>query len=180
MANTNEEWPKLRPYQRKITILHLALDLIYTLDFITDEEKAHIISMSPKNKGNDKPIIARMAFHRAQGLAKEIESKILSGVEKLMDGDKTHDQVCDAFVQNLFVSGVHRNMCNFYASCTHAFGVCAFNLGGGNKQVRPAPSSLDFPPSPHLSHLSCVLSWNGYGFQHLRSQSTTCCGTTNG
>lgn len=63
--------------------------------------------MAPRrnNKENAKPIIARMAFHRAQGLESEIESKILEGVEELLvGGDMSHEEVCNAFVQNLFVS----------------------------------------------------------------------------
>lgn len=106
-SSNNEKWPSMRPFQRKMAILYTALDLIYTLDFISDEDKARIISMTPKNKVNAKPIIARMAFNRAQGLEREIGNKILNGVEKLLVwGEKSHDQVCSAFVQNLFVSNV--------------------------------------------------------------------------
>jgi hypothetical protein len=104
MVNTNEAWPTLRPFQRKIAILHTALDLIYTLDFISDEDKSHIVSLAPKNKPDAKPIIARMALHRAEGLETEIQNKILGGIEKLMGEEMTHDEVCDAYVQNLFVS----------------------------------------------------------------------------
>ncbi|KAL3775987.1 hypothetical protein ACHAWO_003952 [Cyclotella atomus] len=102
MVNTNEAWPTLRPFQRKIAILHTALDLIYTLDFISDEDKSRIVSLAPKNKPDAKPIIARMALHRAEGLETEIQNKILGGIEKLMGEEMTHDEVCDAYVQNLF------------------------------------------------------------------------------
>lgn len=111
----------MRPFQRKISILHTALDLIYTLDFLSDDDKAHIISLTPKNKPNAKPIIARMAFNRAQGLEGEIENKIFPGIEKLIGGEKSHGDICDAFVQNLFVSGSPVYWLSKYSCDDYAF-----------------------------------------------------------
>eukprot|EP00804_Cyclotella_cryptica_P019342 CCRYP_006175-RE/>CCRYP_006175-RE protein AED:0.39 eAED:0.39 QI:453/0/0.5/1/1/1/2/0/129 len=73
-----------RPFQRKIAVLTAAIDLIYTLDFLTDDEKARLVSMTPQDKKCAKPIIARIAFHRAERLEEEVQSKILPGVEKMM------------------------------------------------------------------------------------------------
>ena len=82
--------------------------------------------MTPRNKKeNAKPIIARMAFNRAQGLASEVESKILKGVENLLvRGDNmSHEEVCDAFVQNLFVSNI---ACT--ASLLRSISICTYHF----------------------------------------------------
>ena len=102
IMNACSAWPTLRPYQRKIAILSTAMDLIFTLDFLTEEDKSHIISMTPRKNENAKPIIARIAFNRGQGLEGEIKKKILEGVEGLIGEGKGHGDVCGEFVQNLF------------------------------------------------------------------------------
>jgi hypothetical protein len=95
-----------RNFQRKITVLTSAIDLIYTLDFLTNDEKGRLVSMTQKVKKDAKPIIARIAFHRAELLEKEVHFKILFHAEKLMREGKTHDQFCDELVQSLYVSDV--------------------------------------------------------------------------
>ena len=98
-------YPSLRPFQRKIATLTTVMDLINSLDFLTEEQKTEIVSMKWKN--SKQPIIAHMTSGRAQRLEEEIRTIILPVVEKLLSANKSHEQVCDEYVQKQYVSGYY-------------------------------------------------------------------------
>lgn len=91
-------------FQRKIALLTIAIDLIYTLDFLSNDEKARLTSKTPKLEKDAKPTIARIAFHCAKLLERRVQTEILSYAEKFTGEGKTHDQFCDEIVQSLYVS----------------------------------------------------------------------------
>eukprot|EP00581_Thalassiosira_minuscula_P033567 CAMPEP_0184475630 /NCGR_PEP_ID=MMETSP0740-20130409/146654_1 /TAXON_ID=385413 /ORGANISM="Thalassiosira miniscula, Strain CCMP1093" /LENGTH=591 /DNA_ID=CAMNT_0026853149 /DNA_START=204 /DNA_END=1981 /DNA_ORIENTATION=+ len=91
---------QMRPFQRMIAIMTTAMDLIYTLDFLSEEQKAGIVSMTARNDA--RPIIAKMGM--GNGREKRIKEDILPGIAELLDEEKTHDEVCDEFVQKQYIS----------------------------------------------------------------------------
>ncbi|EED89660.1 predicted protein [Thalassiosira pseudonana CCMP1335] len=93
-------FPGMKPFQRKIAVLSTALDIIQTLDFLTDEQKTHLSTMTRKN--DTKPVIAKMAFNRAHKLENEVKTCIIPDIEKLLGEGKSHDQICDEFLQMRF------------------------------------------------------------------------------
>mmetsp|Transcript_29836 Transcript_29836/g.62847 ORF Transcript_29836/g.62847 Transcript_29836/m.62847 type:complete len:387 (+) Transcript_29836:562-1722(+) len=79
---------QMRPFQRMIAIMTTAMDLIYTLDFLSEEQKAGIVSMTARNDA--RPIIAKMGM--GNGREKRIKEDILPGIAELLDEEKTHDE----------------------------------------------------------------------------------------
>mmetsp|Transcript_23650 Transcript_23650/g.42015 ORF Transcript_23650/g.42015 Transcript_23650/m.42015 type:complete len:385 (+) Transcript_23650:63-1217(+) len=98
---------QMRPFQRMIAIMTTAMDLIYTLDFLSEEQKAGIVSMTARNDA--RPIIAKMGM--GNGREKRIKEDILPGIAELLDEEKTHDEVCDEFVQKQYEAAGKSGKC---------------------------------------------------------------------
>ena len=93
-------YPEMRPFQRKIALLTTALDLVHSLDFLTESQKAKLVSIARKE--DSKPMIAKMAFGRAQHLGEEVNAKILADVKELLGSDVSHEEICEAFLQGKY------------------------------------------------------------------------------
>ncbi|KAL7470038.1 hypothetical protein ACHAXS_010282 [Conticribra weissflogii] len=105
----NDKAKTMRPFQRKIALLSIAIDLVYSLDFLSEDEKLEIIGKTRKqgNKVDSKPVLAKLAFHRGDTLQKEVEAKFLPMMEEFtnecgQDGMQSHEALCNAFCQNKF------------------------------------------------------------------------------
>lgn len=108
-AAKNDNTKSMRPFQRKIAILAIAMDLIYSFDFLSESEKLEIIGKTRKEgtKVDSKPMLAKLAFHRGDTLQKEVEAKFIPMMKKFMnetgqDVMQSHEELCNAFCQNKF------------------------------------------------------------------------------
>lgn len=90
-------FPSMRPFERNIALIATTMDLIYTLDFLSAEQKAGIVSLTVKN--DTKPCIAKITFANR---GKQIQEAILPGIEELLSEEKTHDEICDEFLQKKY------------------------------------------------------------------------------
>ena len=87
-------FPSMRPFERKIALITTAIDLIYTLDFLTEEQKAGIVTLTVKN--DTKPCIVKIVNANRDKLIRE---QFLPDIEKLLSEEKSHEEICDEFVQ---------------------------------------------------------------------------------
>mmetsp|Transcript_5517 Transcript_5517/g.11281 ORF Transcript_5517/g.11281 Transcript_5517/m.11281 type:complete len:522 (+) Transcript_5517:315-1880(+) len=108
-AAKNDNAKSMRPFQRKIALLAIAMDLIYSLDFLSESEKLEIIGKTRKEgtKVDSKPVLAKLAFHRGDTLQKEVEAKFIPMMKKFMnetgqDVMQSHEELCNAFCQNKY------------------------------------------------------------------------------
>ena len=84
----------MRPFERKIALITTAIDLIYTLDFLTEEQKAGIVTLTVKN--DTKPCIVKIVNANRDKLIRE---QFLPDIEKLLSEEKSHEEICDEFIQ---------------------------------------------------------------------------------
>lgn len=87
-------FPSMRPFERKIALITTAIDLIYTLDFLTEEQKAGIVTLTVKN--DTKPCIVKIVNANRDKLIRE---QFLPDIEKLLSEEKSHEEICDEFIQ---------------------------------------------------------------------------------
>ena len=87
-------FPSMRPFERKIALITTAIDLIYTLDFLTEEQKAGIVTLTVKN--DTKPCIVKIVNANRDKLIRE---QFLPDIEKLLSEEKSHEEICDELVQ---------------------------------------------------------------------------------
>ena len=97
IEKNRDQWSISESFQRKPATLYLALDLIYTIDFITQEDKKYIID-------ENKPFLINRAFNSVRNSDTRIRSVILPRVKEWVELGKSHDAVCLALEQNGFVS----------------------------------------------------------------------------
>ncbi|EED93904.1 predicted protein [Thalassiosira pseudonana CCMP1335] len=92
---------QLRPFQRKIALYGTVLELLNTLDFLTDEQRSHIM-LRTQASGERLPM--DLAWRRMKVLDKEIKTAILPKVKGLFEGGlgegKTHDEICEMVLQS--------------------------------------------------------------------------------
>lgn len=87
----------MRQFERNIALITTAMDLIYALDFLTDEQKAGIVSLTVKN--DTKPCIAKIT---GANRVKQIKEQFLPGIGELLSEEKTHEEICKEFVQKKY------------------------------------------------------------------------------
>jgi len=97
--------PALRPFQRKIAFIDMANALVDSLTIILPHHKAEILWRTGTSK---EPMNADTAWKRRKLLNKEIDN-IKDGVTALVAG-RSHDEAVDQFIQQQFVSRLHRCM----------------------------------------------------------------------
>lgn len=92
---------KLRPFQRKWALLATAVDLLNTLDFLTDEQRQEIMYRTNSSK---EPLAPELAWRRMKLITREIGSTILPQAEELIKENKdiNHDEFCELLLQKLF------------------------------------------------------------------------------
>lgn len=99
---------QLRPFQRKIALYGTVLELLNTLDFLTDEQRSHIM-LRTQASGERLPM--DLAWRRMKVLDKEIKTAILPKVKGLFEGGlgdgKTHEEICEMVLQSDYVSLIY-------------------------------------------------------------------------
>lgn len=92
--------PSLRPFQRKLAFWDQCVALVQTIDLLP-HQRDEIMWRTGTSKEHMQP---ETAWKRMKLIEKELE-KLKEKVEPFCDGRKSHTEVCDAFIQEQFVSG---------------------------------------------------------------------------
>lgn len=92
--------PSLRPFQRKLAYIDMANALCASVPGLLDHQKKEVMWRTGTSR---EPMQADTAWKRRKLLNKELE-KIGNGVRPLMVQGRTHQQACDAYVQQMYVS----------------------------------------------------------------------------
>jgi hypothetical protein len=92
---------ELRPFQRKAAYMDQCHALIESLDFLYPHQKAEILWRTASSKEQMDPDIA---WKREKGIHKELE-KLSAKIKPFMEKEaKTHQEMVDLLVQDLYVS----------------------------------------------------------------------------
>jgi len=100
-----ERYETLRPFQRKIALFDTCNDIIETIDIIPTYLKPEIMFRTVAGKV---PLSPDLAWRRMKLIDREIVKTIVPLIKPFMALDKSHDEVCDEFIQNQYeaTSGV--------------------------------------------------------------------------
>ncbi len=92
--------PTLRPFQRKIAFWGQANAILESLGCLQDEHKGQIMWRTATSK---EPMPPETAWKRLKLIEREL-SKILVSVKEFLGEGRSHDDVCELFIQQQFVS----------------------------------------------------------------------------
>ena len=95
----------LRPFQRKSALIATATDLINSLDFLNDYHRQEIMF---RTQASREPLDSHLAWRRMKQISREINETILPKAKEVIENEdnmeKSHDEICDALLQSMFVS----------------------------------------------------------------------------
>lgn len=86
----------LRPFQRRVALYDTARDIIDTLDFILPYHRAEIMF---RTAAAQVPLSPELTWRRMKVIEREIKNKIIPKIKPFFDKNKTHDEVCNAYMQ---------------------------------------------------------------------------------
>jgi len=89
----------LRPFQRKIALYDVCVDLIETLKFIPEYHRLSIMFRTASGKI---PLTPELAWRRMKQVDKDIEKSIVPEVGPLLIEEKLHNEVCQEYIQKQF------------------------------------------------------------------------------
>lgn len=89
----------LRPFQRKIALYDVCVDLIETLKFIPEY---HRLSIMYRTASGKVPLTPELAWRRMKQVDKDIDKTVVPDLQPLLGDDKTHDDVCADYIQKQF------------------------------------------------------------------------------
>jgi len=89
----------LRPFQRKIALYDVCVDLIDTLKFIPEYHRLSIMFRTASGKV---PLTPELAWRRMKQVDKDIDKTVVPDLRSLLDEDKPHDDVCQEYIQKQF------------------------------------------------------------------------------
>jgi len=95
-----DRYSSLRPFQRKIALVSTAVDLIATLDFISETNQAEAMYRTQRSK---EPLAPDLAWRRMKLIEREVKNSILPKVKE-MEGaeDMSHEKICHEYLQNKY------------------------------------------------------------------------------
>lgn len=97
-----EAYNSMKPFQRKIALFETCKDILSTLTFIPVYHRIEVLFRTATGKT---PLTPELAWRRMKLIDREIGQQILPKFSELWNthgSDKTHDYVCDQFLQQEF------------------------------------------------------------------------------
>ena len=91
--------PSLRPFQRKLAFMDQCRALIRTINLLP-HQREEIMWRTGTSK---EQMLPETAWKRMKLIEKELE-KLQEKIQPFCDGQKSHAEVCDSFIQNQYVS----------------------------------------------------------------------------
>lgn len=97
-------YPQLRPFQKKHALYATAVDLLSTLDFLTENHEQEIMFRTNASKDLLTP---QLAWRKMKMAAREIKQTILPKAKEVMETDasnkgKSHEEFCELLLQTMF------------------------------------------------------------------------------
>lgn len=89
----------LRPFQRKIALYDVCIDLLETLKFVPEYHRQAIMFRTASGKV---PLTPELAWRRMKQVDKDIEKTIIPDLVPLFSEDKNHDEVCQEYIRKQF------------------------------------------------------------------------------
>mmetsp|Transcript_609 Transcript_609/g.1253 ORF Transcript_609/g.1253 Transcript_609/m.1253 type:complete len:416 (-) Transcript_609:119-1366(-) len=90
----------LKPFQKKIALYLTAVDLVKTLDFLTDQNREEVMFRTNSSK---QPVPPDLAWKRLRALERDIKATILPKMKAVMDSEegngKSHEELCELMLQ---------------------------------------------------------------------------------
>mmetsp|Transcript_15955 Transcript_15955/g.22843 ORF Transcript_15955/g.22843 Transcript_15955/m.22843 type:complete len:156 (+) Transcript_15955:306-773(+) len=96
-----EKYDTLRPFQRKSILFDTCTDLLNSLHFIPEYLRGEILFRTVTGKV---PLSPELVWRRMKVIDKEISKSILSAITPFLKEGKSHDDVCEDFIQHQYVS----------------------------------------------------------------------------
>jgi len=100
-----DQYDSLRPFQRKSILFETCKELLNSLEFIPEYLRAEILYRTVTSKI---PLTPELVWRRMKVIDKEISKSILSAITPFLKEGKSHDDVCEDFIQHQYetLSGV--------------------------------------------------------------------------
>lgn len=96
-----QQYKRLKPFQRKVALHDTASDIVDTLSFIPPHYRIEIMYRTAASKALLTP---ELSWRRMKLIDREIQKTIVPKVMQMSTTEKTHDEICNMYLQQEYVS----------------------------------------------------------------------------
>ena len=97
----NMQYKRLKPFQRKVALHDTASDIVETLAFIPPHFRIEIMYRTNTKKELLSP---QLSWRRMKTIDRDIKTAIVPQINELNAPGKTHEQICNIYLQKEYVS----------------------------------------------------------------------------
>ena len=103
----NMQYKRLKPFQRKVALHDTASDIVETLAFIPPHYRIEIMYRTNTKKELLTPVLS---WRRMKTIDRDIKNAIIPKINELNAPGKTHEQICNIYLQQEYVSFRSKSM----------------------------------------------------------------------
>ena len=92
---------RMKVFQKKASLLSCAIDIVKTLTFLPEYARDEIMYRTASGK---QMLSVDLAWRRMKQIDREIRRSIIPKIKELMDPARSHEEVCQSYLQSEYVS----------------------------------------------------------------------------